>query len=95
MGHYAAEMQCNTCGRMHCNCVSKPDPDKWIVDDDFMPILTSDFDKKYSTPIMKRLYRKKFDTREEAYQHGTQLIRHGINDATRRMENLQRTLENR
>jgi hypothetical protein len=33
MGHYAAEMMCNTCGQLRCACPPKPCPgdDKWLV----------------------------------------------------------------
>ena len=33
MGHYAAEMMCNTCGRLRCACYREPRPEdeRWTV----------------------------------------------------------------
>ena len=33
MGHYAAEMMCDTCGNLRCTCQAPPDPcdSKWVL----------------------------------------------------------------
>lgn len=33
MGHYAAEMMCNTCGQVRCTCYREPpaDDERWTV----------------------------------------------------------------
>lgn len=77
MGHYRSEMICNTCDQHPCICPQKPAPVLWLIDDDFSPITTIDFDKKYGTrqtkygpvsalPLFKRVGKPTFATREEA-----------------------------
>ena len=71
MGHYAAEMMCDKCGRVSCVCPPKPDTDQllWVLDG-FTPIQICDFDKKHAvhrlSPWVYRLDKIKYSTKAEA-----------------------------
>lgn len=71
MGHYAAELSCSRCGKLRCTCPPKSDPNlnRWLIDDDFEPMLGRDFDKKHAksgNPWVLRLYKPTYLTEEAA-----------------------------
>ena len=77
MGHYRADLACDTCGQVTCICAKedeKPNTN-WIVDDDFSVIQVCDFDRKYATiktkhgsmpghPLIRRANKKQYKTRK-------------------------------
>lgn len=105
MGHYAAEMQCDKCGNIHCKCVLKPDntdTKKWIVEteNNYTVIQVGDYDKKYATlpskfgpvdgmPLLRRCKRKHFDLKSEAQAHAKQLIEEAIFELKKRLHELE------
>lgn len=65
MGHYAAEMQCDNCGKLRgCTCLKAEDRDldKWIILDDWTVITKREFmnthksDRDWYTAIIAKKY---------------------------------------
>ena len=71
MGHYASEMQCDTCGKLRCVCPPPPDltANQWVVTDDFTVMRALDFQNKPehgSFGFFNRMQRKHFTNRKMA-----------------------------
>ena len=72
MGHYAAELQCDTCGMLHCQCPPKPIDEKldhFVVDSTFAVCTGHEYLERrlwdWSAPLYFQ-YKEKFKKREDA-----------------------------
>lgn len=75
MGHYAAEMQCDTCGNLRCTCPPLPDTTEqhWVVAEDYTVQRAIDYQKNcghgalaYMSRMMKKHYKKREEAEEAA-----------------------------
>lgn len=72
MGHYASEMQCDTCGMMRCRCIVKPTDEKldhFVVDWNFTICTVYEFlerhNGEWNAPSHLQ-FKEKFKRREDA-----------------------------
>lgn len=88
MGHYYADMMCNTCGNVRCTCppeTKKPNG-KFIVTDDYRVVTVDEFDAdpdnnirrmRYGTtpvnPLLSRMGKKEFKLRRDAEVHAREM----------------------
>lgn len=108
MGHYLADLMCDQCGKVHCECCPTGDNSvntNWIVDDDFTLIRVVDFDTKYQTvpgrfgpldgmPVMRRLNKPEFPNRWDAEIHARQLCEQAVAEAKLQLARLENLLFN-
>lgn len=82
MGHYYADMMCDTCSNIRCTCPPKPDTDhkRWMVHPQSLVVMrVSEFDAEASknkngwTPVLFRMGSKAFDKKEDAIAHEKEL----------------------
>lgn len=99
MGHYAAEMMCDTCGNMRCTC--PPEPKKpnsdFIVTDDYRVVTVDEFDALYARPDMNpclfRMGKKQFKKRANAEKHAMEMCEFAVGQARAALLHLKRTLK--
>lgn len=108
MGHYASEMMCSTCGRTRCVCPPPVNSEKykWLVDNDCSTVMTvEEHDEKYKyiqsntgfvfdgMPVMRRMGKQLYDTKEEALNSREALLDIKIEGVKRQMARLEVDLE--
>jgi hypothetical protein len=108
MGHYAAEMQCDTCGKLHCVCPPKTEkPNRnFIVTGDFKVVTVAEFDAdpantgtqtRYGripmNPIFYRMGKKEFKKRADAEVHARELCEAAVESARAQLTNLKNILK--
>lgn len=96
MGHYAAEMQCSTCGQLHCKCLPKPDESlkMWVVTDDYEVMKASAFEKAdgSSMAYFKRVMRTHYPTKKAAKAAAREQLVAAIKDARLNLCHLEKKL---
>ena len=96
MGHYASEMQCDTCGKLRCVCPPKPDTSlkMWVIADDFKPMKAADFEKADGSSMahFKRIMRTHYPTKKAAKEAARELLLQAIKEARLNLCHLEKTL---
>ena len=96
MGHYAAEMQCDKCGKLRCVCPPKPDESlkMWVVTDDYEVMKASAFEKADGSSMahFKRIMRTHYPTKKAAKEAAREQIIAAIKDARLRLCHLEKKL---
>ena len=108
MGHYYADLACDKCGNIRCTCPPKKEkPNRnWIVKHNFTVQRVVDFDAdpkntatqtKYGpipqNPLLLRLGKKEFKTREEAEQHARELCEGAVEELRKRLTVMKKVLK--
>lgn len=100
MGHYAAEMQCDKCGNLHCTCPSKKEKPnkKFIVADDYQVMTVDEFDTHLRSitsvnPLVYRVGKLEFEKREDAEVHARERCEAAIEKCRAQLTTLRNILK--
>lgn len=86
MGHYRAEMICDTCQQMRCTCPRKPDPSEkhWVISDDYQIMTALDFQTANNESGMgfwRRMTRSQFKSKKAAHAHALVQVQEATDSA--------------
>jgi hypothetical protein len=89
MGHYYADLMCDTCGEIRCTCPPKPDRSDrhFIVLHDYRVMTKAEATKAGMNPLT-RMFTPSFATREEAEVAAKASVEHDLAQAKSRLDYL-------